>query len=69
VFVTTAPGRCRRCASCSSASKTALQELRIRHHGTDLGCQELLGELIEDVEGALWTRELLKQTRLAEAPE
>jgi phage terminase large subunit-like protein len=41
----------------ANLSKTALEEMRIRHQGTRLGRQELLGELIEDVEGALWTRE------------
>jgi phage terminase large subunit-like protein len=32
--------------------------------GTRLGRQELDGELIEDVEGALWTRDLLEQCRI-----
>jgi phage terminase large subunit-like protein len=31
--------------------------------------QEVLGELITDWEGALWTQDLLDQTRLAESPE
>jgi phage terminase large subunit-like protein len=53
----------------ANLSKTALEEMRIRHQGTRLGRQELLGELIEDVEGALWTRELLEETRVAEPPE
>ena len=35
--------------------------------GTRLGRQELDGELIEDLEGALWTRELVEQCR-ARAP-
>jgi phage terminase large subunit-like protein len=32
--------------------------------GTRLGRQELDGELIEDVEGALWSRELIEQCRV-----
>lgn len=36
--------------------------------GTRLGRQELEGELIEDVEGALWTRALIEKCR-AQAPE
>jgi phage terminase large subunit-like protein len=33
------------------------------HAGTRLGRQELEGELIEDVEGALWKRELIERSR------
>nr|WP_277984636.1 terminase family protein [Sphingomonas faeni] len=36
--------------------------------GTRLGRQELDGELIEDVAGALWTRELVESRRVAFAP-
>ena len=36
--------------------------------GTSLGRQELLGEMLGDVEGALWTRSLLEQCRSDEAP-
>lgn len=37
--------------------------------GTRWGRQELDGELIEDVEGALWSRDLLEQRRVLAAPE
>lgn len=37
--------------------------------GTRLGRQELDGEMIEDAEGALWTRELIERCRVAELPE
>ncbi len=37
--------------------------------GTRLGRQELDGELFEDLEGALWTREILERGRVASAPE
>src|SRR3546814_203954 len=33
--------------------------------GTRLGRQELDGEMLEDVEGALWTRELIERCRVA----
>lgn len=36
--------------------------------GTRLGRQELDGELIEDVEGALWTRDLIERCRAAYVP-
>ena len=37
--------------------------------GTRLGRQELDGELIEDIEGALWTRALIEQCRVPHAPK
>ncbi|MBO9715063.1 terminase family protein [Sphingomonas sp.] len=37
--------------------------------GTRLGRQELDGEMIDDVEGALWTRAMLEGCRVAAAPE
>lgn len=39
-----------------------------RYQGTRLGRQELEGELLEDVPGALWTRPLIDQHRVAHAP-
>jgi phage terminase large subunit-like protein len=38
-----------------------------RYEGTRLGRQELNAELLEDVEGALWTRSMIEATRLAPA--
>lgn len=37
---------------------------RRKYAGTRLGRQELLGEVLEDVEGALWTLELIEEGRL-----
>ncbi len=37
--------------------------------GTRLGRQELDGELIEEIEGALWTRDLLERCRARHVPE
>ncbi|MDR4307621.1 DNA-packaging protein [Chelatococcus sambhunathii] len=39
------------------------------YRGTRLGRQELDGELLEDREDALWTREAIERTRVFEAPE
>jgi phage terminase large subunit-like protein len=39
------------------------------YEGTRWGRQELHGELIEDVEGALWSRDLIERQRVELAPE
>lgn len=46
-----------------------LAHLRARYEGTRLGRQELNAELLEDVQGALWTADLIDSTRLRVAPE
>lgn len=48
-------------------SPQALAELKRRYTGTRLGRQELEGELIDDVEGALWHREMIEPHRVATA--
>jgi phage terminase large subunit-like protein len=48
-------------------SAAALAELEARYGGTRLGRQELEGELLEDVEGALWKRSDILQA--ASAPK
>lgn len=50
-------------------SKRALAELRARYEGTRMGRQELEAELLEDMEGALWGRDILDHTRVDRAPE
>ena len=40
-----------------------------RYEGTALGRQELYAEVIDEMPGALWTRELLEICRAAEVPE
>ena len=47
-----------------------LESVRRRYEGTRIGRQELLGELLEDVEGALWKREWFEREgfRVAEPP-
>jgi phage terminase large subunit-like protein len=40
-----------------------LEEIKARYEGTRLGRQELNAEILEDVQGALWTREMLDKAR------
>jgi len=47
---------------------SALMELQARYNGTRLGKQELYGEILEDVEGALWTKGLIDRNRVQVAP-
>lgn len=47
---------------------TFLAELLARYEGTRLGRQELYGELLEDVEGALWTLSRIEEHRIQTAP-
>lgn len=53
----------------ANLSPRAVAELRARNEGTRIGRQELAGELIDDVDGALWDRDLLDDTRVLEAPQ
>jgi phage terminase large subunit-like protein len=46
-----------------------LAHLKDRYEGTRLGRQELYAELLEDVQGALWTAQLLDNGRVRAAPE
>lgn len=52
----------------ANLSKTALAALRARYEGTRMGRQELEAEILEDVEGALWTRDRLDASRVDAAP-
>lgn len=45
-----------------------LAQLKARYEGTRLGRQELEAELLEDIEGALWTRDTLEACRARELP-
>ncbi len=46
-----------------------LEEVLARYEGTRLGQQELYAEILDDVEGALWHRELLESNRVTERPD
>jgi phage terminase large subunit-like protein len=41
-----------------------IEVLTATYGGTRIGAQELDGELLEDVEGALWTREVIERSRV-----
>lgn len=53
----------------ANLSAAALDELRTRYEGTRLGRQELHAEILDDVEGALWTRAMLELAHVDQAPE
>lgn len=46
-------------------SPIALAEMRKRYEGTRLGRQELYAEILDEIEGALWSHELLDRTRMS----
>ncbi len=50
----------------TTLSKAALAELYARYAGTHLGRQELGGELLMDVEGALWVPPMLEAAKLGD---
>jgi len=50
-------------------SPAYIESVRAAYAGTRLGRQELDGELIDDAEGALWTRALIETCRVSAAPE
>ena len=47
---------------------SALVELQARYANTRLGRQELYGEILEDVEGSLWTQTQIDESRIEEQP-
>lgn len=47
---------------------SALAELKLRYENTRLGRQELYGEILDDVEGALWTRQMIETARVTKSP-
>ena len=48
---------------------TFIKAILGKYAGTRLGRQELNAEILDDVPGALWTREMLENARVREAPE
>ena len=44
-------------------AESSLKMLKERYEGTSLGKQELHAEIIEDVEGALWSRKIIEKNR------
>lgn len=52
----------------ANLSERAIAELYARYGDTRAGRQELEGELLEDLEGALWNRTLIDDSRVKDAP-
>lgn len=53
----------------SNLAPSFREEVLATYEGTRIGRQELLGELLDDVEGALWTIALIDDGRVSAAPE
>jgi len=52
----------------ANLSESFFSKVIKQYENTRLGRQELLAEILDDVVGALWTRDLIEQTRRAAAP-
>lgn len=50
-------------------AESALELFKKQYEGTRLGKQELYAEILEDIEGALWSLNMIEQTRVNEIPE
>lgn len=46
-----------------------IHEIMDKYSGTRLGRQEIDGEILDDIPGALWNREIIDNSRVQEAPE
>jgi phage terminase large subunit-like protein len=53
----------------SNLAAPFLRQIEERYGGTRLGRQELEGEVLDDIPGALWNREIIDASRLKVAPE
>jgi phage terminase large subunit-like protein len=53
----------------ANLSESALRFYTEAYEGTRLGRQELMGELLDDLPGALWQREWIERHRLRELPD
>jgi len=52
----------------ANLARSAVEQMYDRYEGTRLGRQELEGEILGDIPGALWTREAIDDNRVKEAP-
>ena len=50
-------------------AESALQLFKDRYEGTRIGRQELYAEILDELEGALWTYNMIEETRVRETPE
>lgn len=66
---TTVVTRAKTEANAAYLAASFLTEVRGRYAGTRLGLQELDGVLLDEVDGALWTRALLDERRSGQLPD
>jgi len=52
----------------ANLAETFFTEIAAQYEGTALGRQELLGEIIDDIAGALWTWNMIEASRIVVAP-
>ena len=52
----------------ANLAESFLKEITARYEGTRLGQQELWAQMLDDSEGALWTRDNLEDTRTSKPP-
>ena len=52
----------------ANLAKSAVDQMYDRYAGTRLGRQELEGEILGDIPGALWSPDMIEDTRLKEVP-
>lgn len=60
--------RCSTFANAANLPESFLAAVRSQYEGTRMGRQELHAELLDDTEGALWTRAMIDATRARTAP-
>jgi len=53
----------------ANLAPAALQQLKEKYEGTRLGRQELYAEVLDDIEGALWSYSMIEKNRATETPE
>tara|TARA_A100001391_G_scaffold179136_4_gene143949 strand:+ start:1916 stop:3163 length:1248 start_codon:yes stop_codon:yes gene_type:complete len=53
----------------ANLAESALTMLKEKYEGTTIGRQELYAEIVDDIDGALWTNNLIDRTRLQQDTE
>ena len=53
----------------ANLAESALKEMREKYEGTKLGRQELYAEVLEDIEGALWSYSMIEKNRVKESDQ
>jgi phage terminase large subunit-like protein len=53
----------------ANLARPFLEAIKAKYEGTRLGRQELFAELLDDVEGALWTYQLIERKRVRAQPD